>query len=330
MILCPSKQSRAILGPWVDAFAKQLRHLWHWQSSHYWTCGATSEKLGKWFDLAETGLQDMIALEVDMKRFDSCLGKEVLDCEYQVYVKAGFTAKPLEVVQHQYHARGYTVHGIEFEVDGTRKSGDSNTSVGNSMINMFAHVYLMNLMQIPEADYRIAIMGDDVAILLKECHTNIVHTFDYAGFYRSIGFRAKYQVHDNPRSLSFCSSYFWPTNDGTVAGPIPGRCLLKLGWSLNREMDNSEWIYGLVHSLKSGYHVPFVREYLLRMAAFAGTRGELEEHRQIEGETYHEYCPETWEVLELVTGLTPADWEVFRLHLNEAKPGEVIDFPALV
>jgi len=53
---------------------------------------------------------------------------------------------------------GYTVDGVKFKTDGTRRSGDPNTSLGNTIINA---VFTTDIFKSFDLDYYCFLMGDD-------------------------------------------------------------------------------------------------------------------------------------------------------------------------
>jgi hypothetical protein len=52
--------------------------------------------------------------------------------------------------------------------------------------------------------------------------------------YSRFGFVAKPIVSTELSKVEFCSKLFWPTADGIILGPKPGRCIPKMGYSCKK------------------------------------------------------------------------------------------------
>jgi hypothetical protein len=102
-----------------------------------------------------------------------------------------------------------------------------------------------------------------------------------------------------------------------------GRTLVKLGFSYAKT-DDATWRYGLSQSLKSGYHVPFVREYLLYCERTGRPGADPPRFRQVEGLSRHEYVPETWSMLQEIYGAGPVAVQQFEeLLLTAGNLGQI-------
>lgn len=106
--------------------------------------------------------EDPVALCLDQKAFDAHVNEYLLRGE-QAFWKFCFKNKELgDLLLGQINNYGYTKHGIAYKVNGTRMSGDYNTSDGNSFINL---VMLASFTQ--GLKVRIHLDGDDSVLILE-------------------------------------------------------------------------------------------------------------------------------------------------------------------
>lgn len=86
---------------------------------------------------------------------------------------------------------------------GTRKSGDPNTTSGNSLLNIMGHAWALHQQNIE--DYSMEVNGDDNVLYLKD-EPDVEKLKDS---FTQCGFKAGVEKK-NVDNVSFCSGYFWP------------------------------------------------------------------------------------------------------------------------
>ena len=130
------------------------------------TKGFNQSQLGHWYAKHLKHYVRPVAITNDGSRWDATMNRRLLKSEYQVYSTYPIRAKPKRALAKSlYKTTGVTKHGIKFSIDDTRKSGDPNTSVGNSIINgtasSFVYNYILSLSKCPDPTERlpITIMG---------------------------------------------------------------------------------------------------------------------------------------------------------------------------
>jgi hypothetical protein len=205
------------------------------------------------------------ALEVDISNFDGHMQREHLNWERIVMRRAGIPQHILSAL-FQPTTRGATPHGVLYRVPYTRKSGDPNTSVGNSIISvamaLFAVKPLMAEHDEGLSDFsrkvKLLVLGDDILAVsnlpFSEWHVSLS--------YQCMGVNAKMKLLD-PRFSTFCSSYFWPSADGIVIAPKPFRVMSKIGMTLTEVKDRRAHLVGVAKGLwQDCYHVPVLNRYL--------------------------------------------------------------------
>lgn len=72
------------------------------------------------------------------------------------------------LLQTQKRYVGRTRNGIKYTVKGRRCSGDLNTGLGNSLVNLAIILDIFNQAGIPTADYEIFLDGDDCVLAVRE------------------------------------------------------------------------------------------------------------------------------------------------------------------
>jgi hypothetical protein len=330
MVQAPTELARTILGPWMVAFSHKYQKATR-STSLLYTSGCTAEKLGEYYDQWLEQLGDVVAYNSDFSTYDATLGLDALAVENAMYDYFGLPADAHRVLASQVSSPCVTALGVKWRMLGGRKSGDPNTSVGNSLLNAIVHTRMFELLKIPLTDYRGFIMGDDFMALIKRQYEQVLNNFDFKKFYTSFGLKSEQVIGKNAMYARFCSGRFWPVETvkhgavglGHVLGPMIGRTLVKLGFSYAKT-DDATWRYGLSQSLKSGYHVPFVREYLLYCERTGRPGADPPRFRQVEGLSRHEYVPETWSMLQEIYGAGPVAVQQFEeLLLTAGNLGQI-------
>jgi hypothetical protein len=113
-----------------------------------------------------------VAVGLDASRFDQHVSREALEFEHTIY-KECFRLKKDKVklgkllkYQLKNHCTGYTEDGkVSYTTDGTRMSGDMNTSLGNCVLMcMMIKGYAMST----GIDLQLANNGDDCVVFLEQ------------------------------------------------------------------------------------------------------------------------------------------------------------------
>jgi hypothetical protein len=229
-----------------------------------------------------------------------------------------------------------TVYGTwhRYKVRGRRKSGDNDTTLGNTRINIIAHWSFFKKHGFRKfKDIFMMITGDDSYLIV--CKNKVMKVFgsiakmkrDLVAHMKGNGLVYKVDTANDPTDAEFCSSKMYPIGMLDYAiGKKPGRCLCKLGTYLShqRTMNRSpeEWrqiIKGtLLSYLPTANHVPFLRVYV---------RALLEELKHYEAlydeDTFYrlkgdivEATDYTWAHFFVVYGLTTVEEDIFEKNLR--------------
>jgi len=254
------------LGPEMKRFSKFLASQWSLDGpitkeySILYASGYSNEQIGQWMqNILDNGFHfgvwlavlgdDLLAvvrdgnntyfISNDFSRFDTTIGVPALEFEQSIYDKCGIKGEAREVLTAQLSTFGYTRHGIQYSAPGGRKSGDPNTSCGNTVINGMVSMKVLT-------------------DLVKKNNLGVEQIRDS---YLKYGFTAKPVIARNLYEVDFCSKLFWPTDTGIVLGPKPGRMLPKLGCGITKlsEQEFKGYMKGIE---KDAHFVPGVAQYL--------------------------------------------------------------------
>jgi len=149
-------------------------------------------------------------------------------------------------------AFGYTSKGCKYGVDYTMISGAADTSCRNSLNNGMTMKWCMKkFCEVYPSVFKMLVHGDD-NFLVIEGHLpvawqRVLSKILKTGFL-TLGFNAKIKVSTEWYDVEYCSSLFWPVEDGYVLGPKLGKRLPKIGFSL-RALQEGE-VKGMLHGLQ--------------------------------------------------------------------------------
>jgi len=111
------------------------------------------------------------------------------------------------------------------KIQGTRMSGEMNTSLGNGFSNLMIMLFICEERKIPEPPGFVE--GDDGIFRFKN-RFNVPTVQDYA----DLGFTIKIEQHINLATASFCGIIFDEEDQCNLTNPISA--LLEFGWTTRR------------------------------------------------------------------------------------------------
>ena len=263
---------KVLVGREIVPVSDELKKQWSVDAKITYSSGLTPEGVGRWMEVVVETFHEPFFIEVDFYRWDCHLGEGACGTEQIVYKRVFNISK---IAQHclkcQLHTRGRTRFGIEYRVDYTRRSGDSNTSVGNSLLNGGLHGYFFETMFLGK--FKVIVLGDDMLCAVDRSVARHWDQGAYEVFVRSLGLEPEIKTHEQAHSASFCSSYFYPI---VKVGPQPrltyvlapkmGRVLSKWGYAIGRPVKgDSQLLAGeIISSLPHGWVVPGFCELISR------------------------------------------------------------------
>ncbi|AYA58347.1 1a/1b [Blackcurrant leafroll-associated virus 1] len=157
--------------------------------------------------------------EVDFSKFDKSQDKFIKAFERRIYESFGFEAELLDVwMEGEYLGKARTLDGqLGFQVENQRRSGASNTWVGNSLVTLG----ILSLYYDVEKFDALFVSGDDSLIFSRNPIKNYSDTICL-----ETGFETKFMTPSVPY---FCSKFLVFTGNRVVFVPDPYKLLVKLG-----------------------------------------------------------------------------------------------------
>jgi len=248
----------------------------------YFSSGHDKVSAGQWF-------QEQIALgnkfyNTDYKRFDATTKQHMLILEHAIYQMFCDDQAFKDWCHAQLNTNGQIeikdgklLNKINYYCNGTRKSGDQNTSIGNTIINVLCQVYALSL-QIPNAIdlihkglLNIIALGDDTVLSIPSELTLDLNK--YSKTIAQLGLHITIE-QQKPESVAFCSSYFVPAS---VNGEETYILTQKIGRNLARayttelEMQplyRAGWIKSNAYAYMLDYrHIPSMYSWHQRIYA---------------------------------------------------------------
>lgn len=160
-----------------------------------------------------------VVVMTDATRWDQHVSKPQLRWEHRQYLKFFAHTKQKEFLRKLLNAqldnkcKGKARGGeVEYEVEGTRMSGDINTSMGNCLLMVANMVSVLDLMAID--DFELGNNGDDTFIIMEAPVYNARFKNDvFTKLWRDVGFNMKLEgVAYILEQISFCQTR--PVYDG--------------------------------------------------------------------------------------------------------------------
>jgi hypothetical protein len=263
------------LKPKENAFSRPYSSLMK-KGTHLYSYpgGLDANGLSERFNMAWARTGDPVFLEFDARRWDMSYRYQYYRILWKFYLRHNPPAGARKTLRAQWNTRGTTSHGVKYSVPGTRKSGDPNTTIGNSIMNTLLHHCLIRRLEKAGLVYRcemLLVSGDDMLAMFdrKPGGTNYRIQKLCAKFYAEVGLDAKYiGVRGDPCHMSFCSGMFLPVGFGRFKfSQLPGRFLAKFGWTASIDMVRApdvghEYEARCAGIVSTASHVPIVSSLL--------------------------------------------------------------------
>jgi hypothetical protein len=339
------------VGPEIYALSKWLAKSWDVRNQICYSSGLTAQAIGKWFHDSlnvshpsadsTTDTDALFILEDDASRWDSTLREEAM--KFEVKIKRMFLSRSVcDIIEAQCITEGWTKFGVHYTVRGTRKSGDNNTSEGNSELDGLFHLYSFacceavhtnrHVLNVGPRDVKshMIVLGDDnLSFVPRSVMENLALVEQTL---RELGINPKLKLRLNPNEAEFCSSRFWPCTVGgestRVLGPKIGRMLGRLGWATQKQEKPAEWLRGVMLGVIEDVNfIPFLREVVhlsLHLTKNVKSKRITDDHR-VHCTVAAVSNPETWRMLADV-------YDVSDIHYQEwiALLGNITSLPTAV
>lgn len=272
----------SLVGPWFSAFQRHVKRFWGKKHYIYFTSGASTKEMGDYIASSPGQI-----FENDVAAFDSSIGPRLCDLEIWIAKQFGAPRAVVDLMTHNAQTHGFTHTGWQYKVPGTRKSGDPYTSVFNSMLNAFMHLFVFHLETgISPRDFpdhlKMVVQGDDM--LMRHSGSRLP---GWRHYLLQLGFDTESIYREQIRDAEFCSSVLVSTSDGGhVFVPKFGKVLAKFGYFINPPMNThpKSLLRGVALGLANLRFLPWYDNFL--QAVMDYTAGyvavlpkKVEEHR---------------------------------------------------
>ncbi|AXN56987.1 1B protein/RdRp [Blackcurrant leafroll-associated virus 1] len=197
--------------------------------------------------------------EVDFSKFDKSQDKFIKAFERRIYASFGFDPELLDIwMEGEYLGVAKTLDGqLGFSVENQRRSGASNTWVGNCLVTLG----ILSLYYDVEKFDALFVSGDDSLIFSRKPIKNHAETICL-----ETGFETKFM---NPSVPYFCSKFLVFTGNRVVFVPDPYKLLVKLGAPLSEvSLDYLLALFESFKDLTGGFDDQVVIDILTELVHF--------------------------------------------------------------
>lgn len=172
-----------------------------------------------------------VALLLDHSKFDAHVSIPLLQFEHSVYKRFNPSRQFAWLCKQQLRNRGSTKNRTHFYTPGTRMSGDMNTGLGNSVINLGLLRCWLNEAKVPGYVY---VDGDDSVVMVERRDRERLPSADW---FRQFGMHTKCEETTTFEHVEFCQTR--PVHDGHAWRMVrnPLRVLQRSGWTPKRYDD---------------------------------------------------------------------------------------------
>jgi hypothetical protein len=209
---------KTLIGPWFKVIENEIFKL------KYFIKKVPAHKRVELLNtLVEPGAQYVAS---DHSFFEAAFTPDlIIDCEYIMYTYM-LKAIPNNAEFHKlfkYILGRNSIHNqwFKLQINGTRMSGEMNTSLGNGFSNLMFMLFVAHKMNAKADGF---VEGDDS--LFKYDKSPDV------GIFKKLGLSIKLVVHDKIHTASFCGNVFNP--DTMVSFTDPAKLLVSFGWLPSR------------------------------------------------------------------------------------------------
>lgn len=270
---CTSPIPNVVLGPWVAGLQSCLKRLWSLEGLEKQTsrvkvlfaCGRDCDDLGDMYAYCMNNFCFLTGL--DYKKYDSNQKAEHHEAEGCLYRAAGFGSAAMKVFAAQSRNRATaSVKGekvIAASWRWRRNSGDPNTTLGNSWLNVtmltWAIEQFCDLNGVDPKEFLVLIGGDD-AMIASNIPPSVWQPFVDQLISVDLAMPLVWQINENPWCIRFMGALPYPTEIGSIrTGPCFERFISKIGYICNPTPDIKGWLSGVAKCWMSSFqHVPFI------------------------------------------------------------------------
>jgi hypothetical protein len=237
----PNLATQAKFGPEFQALQKAYTKVYQELGDGVkitFASGMNAKELGLWMERALGRCRGKYHIfESDGKTWDGMLSRahhdlkmfcySFMDDDFRDFVEQGFDVGGLG---------RYNEGRLKYRLRGTIKSGHNDTTLGNSLVNAGVAYESMVGMGLNGS---ILVAGDDLIIVVD----GDFDEHELARRCASHGIMPEYRKFDDVQDITFISGMWFPTKDGLVFTPKPGRLLARLFWTTKPPAKRKRQLY---------------------------------------------------------------------------------------
>jgi hypothetical protein len=225
LITVPNESVICATGPIFKSFADECKFVFTVKDPLVMTSGLSKEATGtplneyfKTHDIHKTKF-----FSNDYSKFDASISPQLLEIEQMLYEamlpKGLFDDEREIMLEHmlsnrfawKYHVGAGTDDVITVTLMGTRRSGDANTSLGNTLLNLAFNMWILarnvvNGKPMPITDYKILCNGDDSFGMFPDKF--ILDPDNTNSLMENLGIKCTLEQSNNYWNLPYCSGFF--------------------------------------------------------------------------------------------------------------------------
>jgi len=281
-----SDRLQATIGPFFYSLSKVHNKVLGVESPICYGPGLTAEQIGAWIE--EWSETYPFYYAADAVRFDAHLKRPAFERINKFYKSVVMAPRRVtDAVEGKIDKIGYTRFGIRYEVEGTRASGDSDTTEGNTGFTIASTnaALIKQGFQGPGIDYALIAAGDDQLFFTSRPIDEVL----YHKYQLGLGLEIELIPGKHLYQIDFLSALAYPSADGVVMGPKIGRLLARLGTASTPQSDYAEYMYSVAHGLFNlTHHVPILRTLIWKMMSLGTENDKIEfEHFKMNATAAH-------------------------------------------
>lgn len=182
-----------------------------WNGSRVVAKGLTTRQRAELWQEKCRAYKRPLFINLDHSKFDSTVNMQHLKSLHSVYRR--ICGKGIQnLLKYQYNNVGWTKSGVKYAVKGTRMSGDYDTALGNTLINIACIVQCLAGIK-----FDFMLDGDDAIIVMERHYRSMVNI----GNFEKFGFETKLEFNLDPMQVEFCQSRLvWTEGWNFIRNPI--------------------------------------------------------------------------------------------------------------
>lgn len=340
--------ANVMLGPWMGAFYPQLKKRWSVKNPITFGSGHTPLSLGEWCeqffhgDYCDPRVPDSIwdFYEDDFSEFDKTQHCGMYRIARKVFDHFGlsYDTRASYAYLRQLRTESYSKWGHRFTIMATMKSGCSNTTLQNSIINALVHLFSVvedtgKDLDAVMRECRFLVNGDDNAFATPKEYTNPEAV---AFILRRLGLVPKLnrvRLVDMRVNGGNFSPVVHEGRTRLAHTPLFGRLGGRMGWAEKRVETTDAWMHAVCLGMEGiACAVPFLRHLVTRTkelstgytakqlkAAITTSKNQLKKYASDCG-----IADEVWFWERLRSGLGQDDELGWKMLLGQTTLGNVV------